>query len=205
MKINQLGVEDLFIIIALDEGRIDVLDAYDSNNNDERVMLRYQFLHRKNFLQIDDDGDGVIYGLTEKARKFLYMLKRDYKEIGKEVNLDGSEIDRQFEVLWARYPHTSKNEKFPHSLKHFRVLRDTKPKARINFEKVLREGKYTLDDILVALEYEVRIRMAKTKENDMEFMPAITTWLNQQKFVGWFEELKSNPTSDEGSQFETIV
>lgn len=220
MKINRLSVEDLFILLAIDEDKVDVLNSYDSNNTDERVMFRYQNLHRRGFLELSKKEDGAIYFLTDKSKEFLYSVRLDYEtlEVHKVIPREakpviknpssGSKLtlDEQFDILWKSYPPNSKNDKFLISRTQYRVLRDSSIKARESFKKVIAEGKYNLDDMLVALEHEVKVRKSNTRQNDLDFMPAITAWLNQQKFVGWLEEAKNNTDKDvEENPFETNV
>lgn len=148
MKRHRLSVEDVFILLTLDENKIELLDAYDSNNKDERVLLRYQYLLRRGFLEETEKGNSVIYYLTEPAKEVLYFVRCGYKDLTEskrpvpvqnhknELLSSNLNLDEQFAVLWQAYPATSKNDKFPASRVQHRVLRDSSLKAKESFKKL---------------------------------------------------------------------
>lgn len=210
LKQNQLSIDDLFVLLALDEMKIDLLNTYDRENRDEKVILSYQRLQRRGFLNEDESTSTIIYTLTEFAKELVrkYRGGDSPRKIAVKAPSKSKyshlSLDEQFKILWEAYPSTSKNDRFPS--KHYRVLRDSSSKAKDALRKVLAEGKYNLDDILTGLTHEVEVRKSNRKQNDFEYMSAITAWLNQQRFVSWLEDAKENQLkAGDANPFETIV
>lgn len=70
LSIDYMG-SVLIILHALYEGNYEILDSIDDNNKEKRMLILYQYLHRKDFLSPTDLEDDVHYVLTEKAIDFI--------------------------------------------------------------------------------------------------------------------------------------
>src|SRR5690348_4080790 len=91
LKQNELNFDDVFIMLNLDEGNLDLLDAYDQHNKDEKILLRYQFLNRRGFLDFNDNNTEVLYKLSEKAKEFLYFFRNTYGDIKEKSTVASKE------------------------------------------------------------------------------------------------------------------
>lgn len=78
----------LFILIALYEEKFELLDSFDDRNKQRRVMLLYQMLHRKEFLEQGEDDS--IYTLTERGVEFVNFIK-SFDETDSKSNRGSSE------------------------------------------------------------------------------------------------------------------
>lgn len=125
-----------------------------------------------------------------------------------EKEPDGITVQRRvkipedaFERWWKTYPGT---DTFTHKTKKFtgtRSLRMRKEECRVKFEKIMAEGTYTLDELIVALEYEVtqkKNNSVKSGENKLTFMQNSLTYLNQRAFEPFIELIR------EGARIEEI-
>lgn len=72
LSLDYLG-SVIFLLLALYEEDYDLLDAFDDGNKERRVLLIYQTLYRKGFLECNDDE--TIYNLTEKGIDFIKYIK----------------------------------------------------------------------------------------------------------------------------------
>lgn len=86
--IQRLKSEDIYsdhmgsviaVLIALDKGRIDLLDELDDFNKSKRLLLLYKQLEHRGFLESLATGK-VNFKLTKKAQELLTFLYTQFKE-----------------------------------------------------------------------------------------------------------------------------
>lgn len=81
----------LFILFALYEQRIDLLNEIDDDNKEKRIIILYRHLEKKGFLtrNVEEDRN---YSLTEKAIVFIEFVKKEfYNEKHKEITASSLE------------------------------------------------------------------------------------------------------------------
>lgn len=78
LNLEHLG-SILFILTALYEGRVDLLDIYDDSNKEKRVLILYRYLVRKGLIEEKSD-DETLYELTEKGAALVKFVKTERKE-----------------------------------------------------------------------------------------------------------------------------
>jgi hypothetical protein len=114
----------------------------------------------------------------------------------------------EFKKWWQAFPGTST---FTYKGRHFegsRSLRVKEEECRIKFDKILSDGLFTTDDLIKALEYEIRQKMEyslKTRENKLQYMHNSLTYLNQRDFEPYVELIKSGDIITESSTENSAV
>lgn len=90
-----------------------------------------------------------------------------------------------FERWWAAYPGT---DTFIHENKTFtgsRALRVRKEDCRLQFNKIILQGEYTVDKLIAALNIEINQKKAasvKSGVNKLSYMQNSLTYLNQKTY-----------------------
>lgn len=90
-------------------------------------------------------------------------------------------VDDEFEVWWNNYPPTP-NWGVHTSTRNLRVKKD---ECQVKFRAILNEGKYTVSDLIRAVNNEVNARKKdsqRTGKNEMEYMKGTETYLNSRQF-----------------------
>lgn len=113
--------------------------------------------------------------------------------------------ESDFDVFWKAFPASDKWAHWPRT----RVLRNNKRKTKSKYLSILKEG-YTAEQLLKAVEADIKMKKgASFKENQLRYMQAVTTWLNQRIFEGFIsteekevETKKSGDNVTYGEEFE---
>ena len=105
-----------------------------------------------------------------------------------------------FDDWWKAYPGTDnfvyKNKRFTGS----RSLRVKKEDCKVKLNKIIQEGKYTIAEMVAALEYEVmqkKENSLKTSTNKLSFMQNSLTYLNQRTFEPFIELIREGAKLEE--------
>jgi hypothetical protein len=113
----------------------------------------------------------------------------------------------EFEKWWAAYPGT---DIFVYKGKSFtggRTLRVHRDDCQAKLDAILAEGEYTIDQLIAALEYEVKQKKEtslKMGTNRLTFMQSSITYLNQRSFQNYMElidqgvDIKESPEPIKG-------
>src|SRR5690348_9660840 len=84
LSVDYLG-SVLIILFALYEGEIDILNAMDDGNKERRIVMLYQYLTRRGFLEPSDD---TLYVLTERGIEFIKFCE-SCMETSRSVQIGG--------------------------------------------------------------------------------------------------------------------
>lgn len=131
-------------------------------------------------------------GITEEGRSFYeYVVgNKSTDEIKKNVRKKREKINDDFSRLWEAFPRNSIHETKGTYYGESRPLRKNEDKCRSIYERTI-AGKYDIEVVLKALEYEVWTRKhSSTKkdgksDNKMAYMNALESWLNQKVFEAY--------------------
>lgn len=110
-------------------------------------------------------------------------------------------IDTDFERWWNAYPGTDTFTYKDRTFQGSRSLRVNKDKCHSAFDKILLEGKYSVDDLVNALEYDVLQKAENSYrlgQNKLTYMQNSLTYLNQRSFEPFIELIRteaSKPTT----------
>lgn len=73
---GQLDITDFFILMALKENHIELLDILDGNMKREEItVLHYQKLFRRGYIKLSNAIDEQMFELTENGIKLLETIK----------------------------------------------------------------------------------------------------------------------------------
>jgi len=131
------------------------------------------------------------------------------KELLREVvNLDGTKITRQvgitreqFDEFWNAFPATDKHGPW----RRTRSLRSNKEGSFTKLDKIVKSG-VKFKDIMDALKWEVKKRKAdSTTRNDLTFMKATFTWLNQKEYEIILEEMALSDQDSSDDEWGTTM
>lgn len=179
-KLNSIGLDlnGLFVLECFHQGTDITMHIKSS-----KIEAWKQGLIRKGF--ITDSG-----GLTSSGQEILRSIKEGTKlEVGK-LKLSSQDATDAFELWWNNYPSTDifthKGRKFSGS----RGLKVKKEECKLKFKRILNEGKYTAEQLIAALKYEVMLKKensVKEGENKMRYMQNSLTYLNQGTFENFMQ------------------
>lgn len=167
---------DHILILKMIEEGIDVNSLCESS---ERFAALHTSLIRKGLIS-DVDNKITLIG------KDLLIFAES--EEGEFVKTKPSEDG--FEKWWNAYP---KIDSFVYEGKKFegsRGLKLKKEDCRIKFNKILMEGEISVEDMIRALEYEVKLKIKKsveTGQNKLSYMQNSLTYLNQRTYENFLE------------------
>jgi hypothetical protein len=82
-QVDQLG-SILFVLFALYEGKIDLLDEFDDSNKQKRALFLYKELELKDLLTSSKEEDNTIYVLTQKGIDLIEFIKEQSNEVTAE-------------------------------------------------------------------------------------------------------------------------
>jgi len=109
-------------------------------------------------------------------------------------------VSEDFERWWKTFPGTDTFQHKGRSFTGSRNLRAKKDECKLKFDRILAEGDYEVDDMIKALELEVKQKKdnsVKTGTNKMTFMQNSLTYLNQRTFEPFIELIKENKPEEE--------
>lgn len=155
-----------------------------------KVKAIYNSLIRKGLITNEDKLTMLGIEILEFIR-----LKSNKKFVKKKVETS------DFDQWWDIYP---KNDQFVMGTKQFsgsRGLRINPSECRLKFNAIIAEGVYTKEDLISALQHEVKMRKSnslKKNSNELSWMKSSLPYLNQRAFepftkLSKSEEIKSAP------------
>jgi len=180
---------DTIYMLKLIEAQYDLEDMC---KNSLKIAALYQGLTRKGL--ITEDGKLSLIGID--LLKFM-ETKENTKLIKKKP------LSSEFESWWNAFPGTNI---FDYKGKHFaggRSLRADKENCRIKFEKILNEGEYTADQLIKALEFDVKQKCEesfKSGTNKLTYMQNSLTYLNQRSYEPFIELISEGVIIKESSE-----
>lgn len=141
-----------------------------------------QTMERKNLItkegKITEEGKDLLNFLSSTDKTSVIPRKRR--------KIDSSDFDK----WWKEYPATDSFEYKGRHFKGSRALRTQKDKCREKIEKILKEGEYTVDDLIAALHLEISQKKEasyKNGVNKMMYMQNSLTYLNQYTYEAFIE------------------
>lgn len=145
-----------------------------------KIEAIYTGLIRKGL--ITEAGDA----LTTVGQELLIFL--DTKELKKlmKKKVDSTE----FNLWWEAFPSTNT---FTYKGVHFegdRSLRQKENDCRLKIDKILLDGKYTIQDLIDALNREVTQKKESSireRENKLKYMHNSLTYLNQEDYKSFIK------------------
>lgn len=138
------------ILVSLYKEQYDLLDIYDSGNTDKNVLLIYQCLHRRGFLEKDEqDDEETIYRITELGVEFtLQLLDESERELIPPKELEEKIVKVEVEDVnswigdWISI--------FPKGNVHGRYLRNTETECADRMRWFMKNYEYGKDVIMSA-------------------------------------------------------
>lgn len=123
LQTDQVG-SILFILFALYENRIDLLDKFDDNNKERRTILLYRLLERRELISQLEEEAPIHYTLTDKGIRLIDYIKTQFdKEVHAETFVEATEKPNkpvkqgdegedwmyEFVALWPPGVHSGKH------------------------------------------------------------------------------------------------
>lgn len=82
-QVDQLG-SVLFVLFALYEGKIELLDEFDDDNKQRRALFLYKELELRDLLTSSKEDEDTIYVLTQKGIDLIEFIKTNSDEVTAE-------------------------------------------------------------------------------------------------------------------------
>jgi hypothetical protein len=140
----------------------------------KKVKAIYSSLIRKGMISEDEKlttlGLDLIEFVSKKTNKKFIKKKAERSD---------------FDDWWDVYPTTDHFVMGTKTFKGTRALRINTEKCRLVFNQIINEGKYTKDDLIRALEYEIKMRKSNSlrkNSNELSWMKSSEPYLNQKAF-----------------------
>jgi len=196
LKRYSISIEQYFILECLSLKLYDII-------NKKRYDLDIQNLFRRKFIDTLSDSENPSiqdYFVTDKGSAVFSGLEIVYKELGIEPAVSNN--TDYFDEFWNTFPSSDKYLNFPKS----RILRVSKDECKKKYYSILSKGKYTHEDLLKALRYEIELNNSATtyKENKFKFMKNSLTWLNQAYYETLLDDMTSNIIENKDWSSEVI-
>lgn len=102
LRTERLDINQLFILLSLYEDFIGLLDYYDKDSQDKKIiLLEYQDLEIHGFLK---EGTNTLYELTEKGKLFVEDIKPliNSIEVVKENNKSVGKLSEEFLLCFPK-------------------------------------------------------------------------------------------------------
>lgn len=100
----------------------------------------------------------------------------------------------QFDEIWLKYPRDDEYRHFGKT----RLLRYNKAETKRAYQEVLKE--YSHEDLLAALEREIRYRQDSKRENLFKYMKSSLNWFKHRAFMDFMEEEAINQQEEYGKE-----
>ena len=179
------NLDQMFLLSQVDSGN----DVKSFVKGSLKLEVLYHGLYRKGL--VTEEG-----GITLLGKSMLDFLKEESVTKIEKIMIP----DSCFDDWWKAYPGTDtfthKNKKFAGS----RSLRQKKEECKAKFNKILEEGTYTCDELIAALDFEVKQKKensVKSAVNRMMYMQNSLTYLNQRTFESFIELLREGGTVED--------
>lgn len=196
LKKYRISIEQYFILECLNLKLYDII-------NKKRYVLDIQNLFRRKFIDTLSDNENLDiqeYFLTDLGNQVFTNLDVIYRELNPD--LLAKVPTGNFDEFWELFPINDKFGNFPKS----RLLRVNKAECKRKYLAILAEGKYTHEQIINALKYEIEFNNSAStfKENKYKFMKSSSVWLNQAYYETLLDDMKSNVIEDRDWTSEVI-
>lgn len=100
-----LNVNQLFVLLAMYEDAIGLLDMYDEDLTKRKVLIEdYQHLHIHGFVSIPTIGTGPVYSLDEKGKTFVEQIRVLFEipDEEKQTEAEIKKLSAEYLELWPR-------------------------------------------------------------------------------------------------------
>ena len=210
-QVDQLG-SVLFILFALYEGKIDLLDEFDDGNKERRALILYKELVLRDLLIPSDDE--TIYILTDKAVELIEFIKTNTSEITTErIAVAGVEQLKEAVTDEVETWIEQWLDLFPRGVKTFgKPVRSSKIECLRKMQNFIKENGYSRDVILEATKAYVESK----RQVAWEFMRCATYFIYRvdggsikdktSDLAAWCEQVlheKDNPSPE--NTFEVLA
>lgn len=210
--VDQLG-SVLFVLFALYEGKIELLDEFDDSNKERRALMLYKELALRDLLIAS--ADETIYILTEKGVELIEFIKKNTSEINTEkIAVAGVEqlktaieedVDSWIDAWLDLFPRGVKTLGKP--------VRSSRIECLRKMQFFTKEYKYSKETIMDATKAYVESK----RQQGYEFMRCSTYFIYRVEgnsikdktsdLATWCEQVqheKENPSSTENT-FEILA
>jgi len=198
MKKDKLNIDHVFILYCLYNNLSEPIIIISENFTDDRYNSYISTLVRKNLVYYEDKEK---LGITQDGKDYietLYIINTTGHEIKSKTGLSKEIRKHGFEEWWALYPANSKWEDKSTGTRFVeaRPLRTGKEQCRKKYDVLINTGKVTHQQLIDSLKYEIKSRKIdslKTNKNQLCFMKNSLSYLNQEAFLAFSEEIVSDP------------
>jgi hypothetical protein len=210
-QVDQLG-SILFILCALYEGKIELLDEFDDSNKQRRALMLYKELELRGLLKTTGEEESI-YILTEKGIELIEFLKINSTGVTAErIAVSGvdqlkTEVGENVEAWIDEWLDI-----FPRGVKtNGKLVRSDKPSCLRKMQFFIAEYKYNKETILEATKAYVESKRLQ----GYEFMRCATYFIYRietstkdktSDLASWCDQIlheKDNPSTE--SQFEVLA
>lgn len=183
LELLKSGVSlDMLFTLELIEKDIDIDYFFDKSFQGGDIL---QSLVRKGYIS------DSLREITTEGRALLEFTRRD-PDVKVKLKKKVIITEDVFDKFWNAYPTTDnivRDNKIV--IKGSRAVRTgKKEEIKLKLGKILAEGKYTIDDIVRALKFEVNQKIEesiKYKENKLKYMQGPEPYLNNKTFEAYVE------------------
>lgn len=103
LKKYGVSIDQLFILLAMYDEAIPLLDAYDGDNTSTKILIeQYQPLHIHGFLKYTNSESSRVYELDETGRNLVESIRILFEEPDgeKQVNAIVKDLSSKYLALW---------------------------------------------------------------------------------------------------------
>ena len=176
-----LTLEQVLALLTLELTRIGQSIPYTSVDDEDIVELFDRGL-------LNADGNG--YSVTKDGQSIIGTVLGHVKDVPSKILVSA----KDFEKFWDSFPANDKHGNWMRT----RTLKSDKSRCTELYKRAVQSG-VKPDDILKALEWEIKDRKAKsTTSNRMSYMKASTAWLYQKEYEIILEELDAGDIDNSG-------
>lgn len=105
LKKYSVSIDQLFILLALYDEAIPLLDCYDGDNTNTRVLIEeYQPLHIHGFIKYSDSASLQVYEIDGNGKQLVESIRILFEEPDgeKQVNTIVKELSSKYLELWPK-------------------------------------------------------------------------------------------------------
>lgn len=161
---EDLSVDQLFVLKALYDGHISLLNQYDRNNDDKRILV---FVYQPMFMHgfLENGTENTIYQISDKGRKFVEQILT-YSEESHEDAKTSIKLLRELSQSYLElFPDKTKLPSGVYARVNINEVEKKMKAFKANYKKLFKEYyniTFTDQDILDATRAYIA-RYAKTK------------------------------------------
>jgi len=197
---DKLNMEQVFILECIYKGDASLLNTYSDNFESERAAGLLIGLVRKDFVHYKHESQEYILTIDgHEYYDFLVGLANGNRAGGLKVIGIAKGIRKEgFEEWWALYPANSKWEDKNTGTKfsEIRPLRTGKEQCKKKYDNLINNRHVTHRELIDCLKYEIKARKIdslKNNKNQLCFMKNSLSYLNQEAYLSYIDEVKNNP------------